>query len=377
VTPPKPGANGWAVQQAQLLGTNDNSLGPVAGSSPTDIWAVGDYLPDNSKSNQDATLTFAEHYNGAMWTVSRTPNAGVNFSSFYGLAASGGQAWAVGEYLNSAFQDRALVEVWNGHAWSVADVRQPGSQRDMMFAASAISKNDVWVVGDQEGSDGVFETLAEHWDGHRWAVTPTPNPGRAGNHLYAVDAVGPNDAWAVGQSLYGSIPDQALIEHWDGHHWTVLPVPPSRSSANELLDTVTVTPQGNVWAAGEEDSPAGGGQPFILSFAFGHGGTAGSARALTASALPKLPDGANWSNLYGITAAGGSVWVDGTYVDPATDNNNALVLRESGGTWSIVGVPQPGSGSNLPGGLASIGGHLWLSGVYDDGNQRLPLIETR
>ena len=47
----------------------------------------------------------------------------------------------------------------------------------MVFAASALSRSDVWVVGDQESGNGMFETLAEHWDGHAWSVVPTPDPG--------------------------------------------------------------------------------------------------------------------------------------------------------------------------------------------------------
>jgi hypothetical protein len=109
-----PSAGGWTVQRAQLLGTSDNSVGAIAGSSPADVWAVGDYLPDAAKSNQDATLNFAEHYNGRTWTVVPTPDAGPNFDSFYGVAASpepgsgsnilggvtaiDGQLWAAGIY---------------------------------------------------------------------------------------------------------------------------------------------------------------------------------------------------------------------------------------------------------------------------------------
>src|SRR5215467_13525456 len=107
-------AGGWTVQPAALAGTNDNSLGAIAGSSPSDIWAAGNFLPDTANSNQDATLTFAEHFDGTKWSFVPTPNTGANFNSFYGLTASGGQAWAVGEYLNGKFQDRALAEHWNG-----------------------------------------------------------------------------------------------------------------------------------------------------------------------------------------------------------------------------------------------------------------------
>jgi hypothetical protein len=53
------------------------------------------------------------------------------------------------------------------------------------------------------------------------------------------------------------------------------------------------------------------------------------------------------------------------------------VLRGSGGTGTVVGAPDPGSGSNIPGGIRNIGGQLRMGGVYDDGGSRLPLIEHR
>ena len=362
-----PTSAGWTVQKTQLLGTSDNSLGPVAGSSPTDVWAVGDYLPDQADSNQDATLSFAEHYNGKNWTVVRTPNTGPNFDSFYGVAAVDGDAWAVGEHLNADYQDRALVEVWNGSSWSIADTPQPGSLRDMLFGAAALSPDDVWVVGDQESGDGVFETLAEHWDGSTWSVVPTPDPGWAGNHLYGVYAVSPDDIWAVGQELTGSTPDQPLVEHWNGSYWSVVHVP-GAGSPDVLLDGVTGASDGQLWAVGEADSPAGGGQPLIEHYAPGSG--------WQAETLPAVPDKANWSNLYGVATNGTTVYAVGTYVDPATDNNNALVLSSvKGGPWTIDGAPDPGSGSNIPGGITQIGGQFWLAGMYDDGGSELPLVE--
>ncbi len=47
-----PSAGGWTVDKAQLLGTSDNSVGAIAGSSPTDVWALGDFLPDAPNSNR-------------------------------------------------------------------------------------------------------------------------------------------------------------------------------------------------------------------------------------------------------------------------------------------------------------------------------------
>jgi phosphoesterase family protein len=372
-------AGGWTVQKTQLLGTSDNSVGAIAGSSPTDIWAAGDFLPDAAKSNQDATLTFAEHYNGSKWTVVRTPNTGPNFNSFYGLAASQGRAWAVGERLNGRYQDRALVEVWNGKTWSLANIPQPGDVRDMLFAATALSPSDVWVVGDQESGNGVFQTLAEHWNGSSWTVVPTPDPGPSGDHLYAVDAVSPDDVWAAGQQL-SRFPDNGLVEHWDGHSWSVVPMP-AATSASVMLDAIAVTASDQVYVAGEADSPAGG-RPLIETY---QGGTWQIA-SLPASA------GSIWTNLWGITVVGVSsrgglggssplastAWAVGTYVDPKTDNNNnTLILSGTDGAWTVDAGPEPGSGSNILGGVTTIGGRVWAAGIYDDGGSRLPLVEHR
>jgi Phosphoesterase family len=357
-------AGGWTVQRTALAGTNDNSLGAIAGSSPSDVWAVGDFLPDTAHSNQDATLTFAEHYDGTRWSFVPTPNTGANFNSFDGLTASGGQAWAVGEYLNGSFQDRALIEWWDGSRWSILTVPQPGSVRDMFFGASALSPSDVWVVGDQEGRSGKFETLAEHWDGTAWSVVTTPDPGSSGNHLYAVDAVSPNDVWAVGQRLGAKAPDQGLVERWNGKSWAVVNTPGS-GSASVMLDAVTVHGS-QVWAAGEADSPSGG-RPLIV---YRQGGRWQTAH-LPASA------GSDWTDLYGLTRARGAVWAAGTFVDPKTDDNETLILRGTSNRWSVDPGPNPGSGSNILGGITAIGGQLWAAGIYDNGGSELPLAEHR
>ena len=366
-----PPSGGWSVQQAQLLGTSDNSGGAIAGSSPNDVWMVGDYLPDKPlpESNVDATLSFAEHWNGKKWTVVRTPNTGPNFNSFYGLTAKDGYAWAVGEHLNAAYQDRALLEVWNGKQWSIANTPDPGSLRDMLFGASAVSKSDVWAVGNQESADGIFGTLVEHWNGHTWSVANTPDPGSTGNMFYAVDAVSADNVWAVGQQLSAHGPDQGLVEHWNGQKWSVVPLPFS-ASALVLLDGVTVS-GGQVFVAGEADSPVGGGQPWI--YCYDHG-------KWSVASLPKLPDGSNWGNLYSMAVAQGSVWAVGTFVDPATDNNDVLVLRGTGGKWTIDNAPNAGGSgfSDIPGGITAIDGQLWMAGMYTTASSNeIPLIEHR
>src|SRR5262249_21548207 len=230
-----------------------------------------------------------------------------------------------------------------------------------------LSPSDVWVVGDQEGQNGKFETLAEHWNGSSWTVIPTPDPGSAGNHLYAVDAVSPDNIWAAGMQLGADSPDQGLVEHWNGRKWSAVALPAPASADLVMLDGITATAS-QVCVAGEADGPEGGGQPFVEGYQDG---------TWTIPQLPAVPDGANWTNLWGIQLAGGSVWAAGTYVDPATDNNNTLVLQGTDGSWTVNPAPNPGSGSNIPGGITSVDGQLWAAGVYDNGGRGVPRVMHR
>jgi hypothetical protein len=86
---------------------------------------------------------------------------------------------------------------------------------------SADSPTDVWAVGDYTpAGDSVTLTLILHGDGTRWSKVPSPNPGGTtigDSELYAVSALSPTDAWAVGQ--YDGL-DRRLILHWNGSAWS-------------------------------------------------------------------------------------------------------------------------------------------------------------
>ena len=64
-------------------------------------------------------------------------------------------------------------------------------------------------------------------------------------------------------------------------------------------------------------------------------------------------------------------------MDPQTDNNNTLILTGNDGVCTVDAGPDPGSGSNILGGVTAIGSHLWAAGIYDDGGSEMPLIEHR
>jgi hypothetical protein len=69
-------------------------------------------------------------------------------------------------------------------------------------------------------------TLAEHWNGSKWTIVPTPNKGRTKqSNLSGVGGSSSSDVWAVGDYQSGptGLDTSTLVEHWDGARWQVQP----------------------------------------------------------------------------------------------------------------------------------------------------------
>ena len=121
------------------------------------------------------------------------------------------------------------------------------SQRNDLTGVAATSASNAWAVGYYfSGSE--LQTLIEHWNGRRWAVQPSPNPGTV-SQLYGVAATSATNAWAVGSYQNGTAPDRTLIEHWNGRDWAIQPSPSVGVSANNLF-SAAATSAANAWAVG-------------------------------------------------------------------------------------------------------------------------------
>src|SRR6185437_2632336 len=64
-----------------------------------------------------------------------------------------------------------------------------------------------------------------------WTGTQPPSPGNSDDSLDSVTVVSACDAWAVGIQMSAA---RTLIEHWNGHSWTVVPSPSPGTRLNEL-----------------------------------------------------------------------------------------------------------------------------------------------
>src|SRR5689334_7239646 len=145
-------------------------------------------------------------------------------------------------------------------AWGVLTSPNRGNLEKELKGITTVSATDAWAVG--EYNPGVpptvtgRRTLIEHFDGNTWTLTPSPNPSWSGMDLATLedtDAATATDVWAVGYSEdFGSLRLNTLAEHWDGTRWSIVPSPnPAGKSQPNQLFGVAVVSSDDVWAVGQ------------------------------------------------------------------------------------------------------------------------------
>jgi hypothetical protein len=309
-------------------------------------------------SNKNEQLI--EHWDGKTWTI--TPNLTIaqGVSALHGVAAiSANDVWAVGG---------PLIEHWDGVSWKV--VSQPGaSSHGFLSAIAAIRSKDVWAVGRGNGA------LIEHWDGVAWKVVPVLTAsgdvdgftgvsaaaandvravgsgvrngggGCAGSNygaLFGVAAVATNDVWAVaGQPPQGcGDTEPALIQHWSGKQWSVIPNTP-----DGILYGVSAVSGTDVWAVGDKC-----GAPLIMH------GDGKNWKTITSSAT-----GTRLSSVAARTTD--DVWAVGFRYDQTLQQ--IVIQHWDGHAWTAAQAAGPGLNQNALAGVCAISAtEAWAIGYY-------------
>lgn len=199
-------------------GSHGSVLTAVTAVSASSIWAVGEYWT--------ATLekTLVLHWNGRSWSQVGSPNGGTA-SSLAGVAfGTASSASAVGSYYNAAAQ-QTLTEHWNGSSWRLVASPDPGgSAVTNELVAVAATGSQAWAVGNF-AIGSTYLPLSMRWNGTSWKVTTVPLP--AGTTRAAFWGAGPTPsghAWAVGD-YFASGSGRTLIEWWNGTAWRRFPSP--------------------------------------------------------------------------------------------------------------------------------------------------------
>lgn len=328
----------WQTVAGATSGSGESNLSGVVALASGNVWAVGDHTPTGSSF----PLTLIEHWNGSTWAVVPSPTLGSG-GGLSGVAAlAPDDLWAVGYYeapdaTDSTTSPRALVEHWDGASWGV--VSGPGSDpAGTLSAVTVLGRDNVWAAG----TTGSNSTLIEHWDGSSWSIVPSPSPDSSAGQLdelvTSISGLAANDVWMAGSFSAGDVP-RALLEHWDGSAWIIMPIS-TPGSGGDLYGLTALAPN-NIWASGDYLDPA---DPSILHALLEHWD--GSSW----TAVPSPSPSSSLNILYSVCAlAPGDIWAVGNEEAGMSDREpvdiplHTLVEHWGGSSWTVAPSPDAAS----------------------------------
>lgn len=332
----------------------------VSAATAADALAVG---PNFGEAAENAP--FADHWDGMSWQGSVLPvPAGMTQASLAGVAEMApGDGWAVGTSNDgSVSSDRTLIEHWNGTSWSIVPSPNPATGAagsDELSAIVAISPTDIWAAGSDFIQGANINLLFAHYDGSTWtAVAPPPD---SGGFAFGLTAVSSNDVWMV-----GSTTQQPITAHWNGTRWTSVPAPDVNAGANptEWLTAATAVSPTDVWASGYAANVDNQNklEPIVEKWN-------GSKWSLVSVPNP----GSEGTRLNGITSAGpNEVLAVGT-TQESNGSLLSLIERFNGTTWATIPSPDPGVNGNLSNNTldaaSAAGGRAWAVGAFNQKGQ--------
>ena len=319
-----------------------NDISCVSANSCT---AVG-YASSAGSSPGRAVI---ESWNGAVWSLASSANIGTGYNALFGVACvSTTSCQAVGAYWDKSNNSHALIESWDGHAWSARGGPSPGTITNQLLGVSCASRSSCQAVGYSANSINGHRalnerTLVESWNGRSWSAVPSPNPGSGSDQLNDVACVSSVACTAVGnsQTSTGS-ENRTLVESWNGHTWSFVSSP-NRGAFGALSGLSCVSAK--------------------VCQAVGNYITSTNQSVATRKPLIESWDGHAWALVTspGLTGGLEDVSCVAAKVCGAVGETGSKTLVESwnGAAWSIV--PSPNQGNNIDIGSNALSGVSCLS----------------
>ena len=203
---------GWQVLPTPRTGQAGSSLAGVDCRNARQCIAVGSVGSVASGQNP-----LAERWNGRTWRRLPMPSLDGGLDAVACTSAS--RCMAVGS-------DRLceLAAQWNGSTWRVLSTPSPCGppQSGGLTSVSCRSASSCEAVGNYMPDNGTRLTLAESWNGHKWAQQDTSSPGDQAS-LNSVSCGSAASCMATGSGFpVGARGQAAIAETWNGHAWTLL-----------------------------------------------------------------------------------------------------------------------------------------------------------
>ena len=130
----------------------------------------------------------AAGWNGTKWSPQKLP--AVNGAQLHGVSCYRTGCTAVGTSSTGTGGIGTLAETWNGARWAlqspVGSGNVTGAVNTIWNAIHCGSASNCTVVGEWDSASTSNYTLAEAWNGSTWVKDTTPSPGSGGHHLSAL-----------------------------------------------------------------------------------------------------------------------------------------------------------------------------------------------
>jgi hypothetical protein len=307
------------VAQSVLQGVSCASLGTCS--------AVGDHA-----AGAGPELTLAQRWNGTSWAIQPTPSpAGAPDAYLYGVScASASACTAVGHYSTSGVYE-TLAERWNGTGWQAQSTPNlGGAEVGYLSGVSCASDSACIAVGYYATVSGEF-ALAERWNGTSWELQSAPNPaGAIDSRLRGVSCTSASACTAVGFTENTAGAEVTFAERWNGSSWTIQTTPNPKASKGSVLTGVSCATVGACTAVGYYISNTAG----LSALAERWNGSSWQVQS------PPTPAGGEEGNLAGVSCASANACTAiGNYATGSEEL--ALTERWNGVSWQLQNTPSP------------------------------------
>jgi hypothetical protein len=238
-------ASGWSVSSSpNPTGSTGSHLNGVSCISASSCFAVGYFTTASSPGR-----VLIERWNGTKWAIVASPVPSGSTGSYLNAVScvSAASCAAVGYSYNSTTTN-TLAERWNGTKWSVVPSPNPSGDDPDLVGVSCTSATNCLAVGFYSASNGSDATLAERWNGTKWALVASPNPKSSDSYLNGVSCAGAT-CMAVGV-FYGTGAGRTLVERWNGSAWAIVASPNPAGSGDTYLNGVKCGSATNCVAVG-------------------------------------------------------------------------------------------------------------------------------
>ena len=221
--------HGWSlVTTPTIANARFLRLNAVSCTSTRHCVGIGDYLPPDGRA-----LTLAEHWDGTALTRVPSATTGELGEGDLLMSVSCGNpssCMAAGEYeLGGVGRPATFVEQWTGKSWKIVTSADPARSYSALEGVSCKSATSCVAVGRYQKPRNRFDfgptmTLVERWDGKKWSIASSPNPGTKVSDLAAVSCWSTARCFAVGTQTSAST-TKTLTESGNGGTWTVVASP--------------------------------------------------------------------------------------------------------------------------------------------------------